>query len=393
MHIQSLSIFTSLCHSLPFSSFLTLSLSLSQSLSFSQSPSHTPPLLLFSSSLTHTQEYNTNDSHSPTYTHAHSYAPQDPHKQNDIENLNESNFKGIVIGGTYQHCFENCTPVVAHPSGMDKRVTGVSFSVSNHLELKLYIPKDDDTKVISVGCDWRWINTSPDGYLVCKGLFSAKKKLICYYLPRHPVEWATEVEREGSMSGFAKMQSADTCSSSEYYGTRHNSMILRGSNSRGNFGDDRDMTRDGVRGERDRDGREREGMDGDGEGMVIGEREDREEREDEVHYLDVEMDCQDGAYSPSIDVWDDIGSSLTLPLRSKPNQGLFYAHSNAETFVPSCQSTSFSTLDHVLCDYRTYNAVDDEDQLVLSLLKSSNADLNCPHIISFVLEYLLGEGR
>ena len=208
-----------------------------------------------------------------------------------------------------------------------------------------------------------------------------------------------EVEREGSLLGFAHMQSVDTCSS-EFYGNRSNSVILRGSTSRNNFGDDRDVTtRDVVRGERDRDGRSRhsgEGgdVDGDGEGMVMGEREDREEREEEVHYLDVEMDCQEGNYAPSIDAWDDLGSSLTLPLRTKPNHGLFYTHSNAETFIPSCQSTSFSTLDHALCDYHhTYSAVDDEDLLVVTLLKSSNADLNCPHIISFVLEYLLGENR
>jgi hypothetical protein len=34
--------------------------------------------------------------------------------------------------------------------------------------------------------------------------------------------------------------------------------------------------------------------------------------------------------------------------------------------------------------------ITEDDLLVTTLLKSSNADLNCPHIISYVLEYLLG---
>lgn len=131
---------------------------------------------------------------------------EDPHKQRDVTSLSELTFKGLVIGGTYQHCFEDMAPVVAPPSGSDKRVTGASFSHNQSLELKLYLPKDEHTKIISLGEEWKWIATSPDGYLVSKGPITHRKKLVCYYLPRHPVEWANDSEREGGR-GFGKRPS------------------------------------------------------------------------------------------------------------------------------------------------------------------------------------------
>ena len=78
----------------------------------------------------------------------YSMADSDQHENKD--KINELNFKGIVIGGTYQHCFEDDSPLIAPPLKMDKRVTGISITNMNELELKLYLPKDDTTKIINL---------------------------------------------------------------------------------------------------------------------------------------------------------------------------------------------------------------------------------------------------
>ena len=121
-------------------------------------------------------------------------AASDQHKNKD--KINELNFKGIVIGGTYQHCFEDDSPLIAPPLKMDKRVTGITITNTNELELKLFLPKDDTTKIINLGKNWKWMATVPDGFLLSKSPFSARKKLICYYLKRHPLHWAADIQRE-----------------------------------------------------------------------------------------------------------------------------------------------------------------------------------------------------
>ena len=42
----------------------------------------------------------------------------DPHRQSDdqLMGLSELTFKGPVIGGVYQHCFEGCAPLIAPPT-------------------------------------------------------------------------------------------------------------------------------------------------------------------------------------------------------------------------------------------------------------------------------------
>ena len=138
---------------------------------------------------------NNTKNHNNNYYNENSYnINNDKHKNNDI--INESNFKGIVIGGTYQHCFEEHSPLIAPPLKMDKRVTGIIINDKNELLLKLFLPKDDITKIINLGINWKWTATVPDGFLLSKSPFSARKKLICYYLQRHPLLWAADIERE-----------------------------------------------------------------------------------------------------------------------------------------------------------------------------------------------------
>ena len=108
--------------------------------------------------------------------------------------LNEKNFKGVVIAGVYQHLFENGLPVIAPPSAYDKKVVSVSFANNKigekSLQIILYIPKDKASKTIDLGANWIWTRTANDGFLVSKEKIRENKKIICYYLPRHPVEWA-----------------------------------------------------------------------------------------------------------------------------------------------------------------------------------------------------------
>ena len=148
-------------------------------------------------------------------------ADSDQHENKD--KINELNFKGIVIGGTYQHCFEDDSPLIAPPLKMDKRVTGISITNMNELELKLYLPKDDTTKIINLGINWKWMATVPDGFLLSKSPFSARKKLICYYSKRHPLLWAADIEREKEIQFQKNSNRCNYNSNNNFQSMRHNS--------------------------------------------------------------------------------------------------------------------------------------------------------------------------
>jgi hypothetical protein len=101
--------------------------------------------------------------------------------------LSTANFKGVVIGGTYQNCFENGMPVVAPPSSSEKRAVALRLCEEG-LELDMYIAKDMGMRPIKLGSHWCSMRTSPDGYLVFKETVETKK-FVCYYLPRDPLDW------------------------------------------------------------------------------------------------------------------------------------------------------------------------------------------------------------
>lgn len=333
-------------------------------------------------------------------------------------------FKGVVIGGTYQHCFDHSCPVVAPPCGMDKRVIGISYankdnfnlnfnshtnSNSNlNLNLKLYLPKDKNTKIICLGKDWKWMNTSPDGYLISKGQFSTRK-LVCYYIPRHPLEWALEGEREereereergGYSYGLsATMRRSIDTSSSDFYSGHSGSMSnLSKYPVVSTYHRDREMEREkeyGNEKENERNDRnernesERRNRENSME-VSEGEREyikDNNNNDDE-HFLHIEMDAEreghgdrhEDMYTHSMDNLEDSESVLTLPIHGNKIREIGNHHF----------SSQLSIAQHVLDGDCTDSALIDDDVLVSSILKNSNADLNCPNIISFVLEYLLG---
>ena len=106
--------------------------------------------------------------------------------------LNEQTFRGIVIGGVYQHCFDDTCPVVASPSCSEKRVVGLYFTATKALVLRLFIPKDRKTTSINLSSDWKCIRASPVGFLVAKTSFLKLSRFVCYFLPKHPLNWNIE---------------------------------------------------------------------------------------------------------------------------------------------------------------------------------------------------------
>jgi len=113
----------------------------------------------------------------------------DSHFFHPSSRLNEHNFKGIVIGGVYQHCFDNASPLVAAPTGSDKRVVDVSIQTDNSLVLSLYQPRSKSTKQIELGAYWQWMRCSPTGYLAFRSAIEPHHKTVCYFLPKHPDDW------------------------------------------------------------------------------------------------------------------------------------------------------------------------------------------------------------
>ena len=113
--------------------------------------------------------------------------------------LSERNFKGHVIGGVYQHSFDDFKPVVAPPATSDQRIIDVDLKQlsdgTSSLVIKLFASKDKECKYIDLGPQWVWTRTAQDGYLVCSEPLRASKKIVCYYLSRHPMEWANNVEQ------------------------------------------------------------------------------------------------------------------------------------------------------------------------------------------------------
>jgi hypothetical protein len=276
-----------------------------------------------------TQKSNENRTQPDYENEYYPYDTHDSHKQADNSYLSESNFRGIIFGGSYQHCFEDYSPVVAAPSGADKRVIGVSFSSKSNqvLFLKLYMPKDEKSKIINLGDNWKWIATSPDGYLVSKASIDGSKKL-CYYLPRHPIEWAIDTESDGFIGDQDKENMDLNCYSTS---------------------------------------REMEGFN-----LPMSH------SPDDLHYLDDRND---------MDLEEDYDFGVD---DSKPQPQYHHDH---RVVINQFNPPQYSPSSHIQ-DQRigSQNEEENEEELVSTLLKSSNADMACcQNIITFILEYLLGD--
>jgi hypothetical protein len=106
--------------------------------------------------------------------------------------LNEMNFQVTVIGGVYQQCFDDSYPVVSAPSCSDRRVVDVSINqADDSLVLCMYLPRDKTTKKIELGTKWLWMRCSPTGYLAFRSAIVPGVHSVCYFLPKHPDDWAS----------------------------------------------------------------------------------------------------------------------------------------------------------------------------------------------------------
>ena len=110
--------------------------------------------------------------------------------------VNELNFKGVVVGGIYENCFDDNVPVVSAPSTYDNRVVNVSFGGDNTLFLHIYFPNTKSMKAVNLGRSWSCYRTSTGAFLVTKTDLIPHRRMVCYYLPKHPLRWAAASPRE-----------------------------------------------------------------------------------------------------------------------------------------------------------------------------------------------------
>ena len=106
--------------------------------------------------------------------------------------LHELNFTNMVVGGCYQHSFQDSKPVIAPVANGGITVVGVRLCrTSNTLELQLNIP-GNETQIYSLGNSWKVISAAPTGYLVgsCDAFSSnVPSKSVLFFLPYHPYDW------------------------------------------------------------------------------------------------------------------------------------------------------------------------------------------------------------
>jgi len=261
--------------------------------------------------------------------------------------FNESNFKGVVIGGVYQHCFDGAFPLVAAATASDKRVVHVAVQDCGSLSLSLYLPKDKLVKQIDLGPDWRWIRCCPTGYLAFRES-SQRSMQVYYFLPKHPNDW-----RDDSLM--------DAVSSSDYVDRRRRALSQQ-------------VKRNSIIPQH-----ELRSFGGDHHLKIV----------DDNPSLDIEMDCQPlGASSPdhlldnsikSIDCDDDIHGNNFLSTHS------------AEDFNFSMNQT-MSPMSSTCDPAADVSCVGLPDHSLLDVVSNSNSEHFCnSSLIALVLDYLIDD--
>ena len=261
--------------------------------------------------------------------------------------FNESNFKGVVIGGVYQHCFDGAFPLVAAATASDKRVVHVAVQDCGSLSLSLYLPKDKLVKQIDLGPDWRWIRCSPTGYLAFRES-SQRSMQVYYFLPKHPNDW-----RDDSLM--------DAVSSSDYVDRRRRALSQQ-------------VRRNSIIPQH-----ELRSFGGDHHLKIV----------DDNPSLHIEMDCQPlGASSPehlldnsikSIDCDDDIHGNNFLST---------HAADDLNFSMNQTMSPMSSTCDPVA----DVSCVGFPDHSLLDVVSNSNSEHFCnSSLIALVLDYLIDD--
>ena len=120
--------------------------------------------------------------------------------QGGHDNLNENSFRGVIVGGTYENCFDNNVPVVSAPSTYEKRVVGVHFSCDRggaplSLKLMIVVPSrkgENQVKTVNMGPNWICYKVSTGGFLVAETNIVPYEPCRCYFLSKHPKDWTAK---------------------------------------------------------------------------------------------------------------------------------------------------------------------------------------------------------
>jgi hypothetical protein len=104
--------------------------------------------------------------------------------------VNELTFNGVIVGGVYENCFDSGIPVVSAPSSYDNRVVNVSMDCYGSLCLHLFLPNSKTIKIVNLGKNWYCYKTSTGAFLVTKNEIAPHRRMVCYFLPKHPLRWA-----------------------------------------------------------------------------------------------------------------------------------------------------------------------------------------------------------
>jgi hypothetical protein len=112
--------------------------------------------------------------------------------------LDHSSFRGMIVGGTYENCFDDNVPVVTAPTAREKRVVGVQLVPSTHsgtaacLKVFLFMASSRDEKQIksvNLGHHWVCYKISTGGFLVSRAEIMPYQSCTCYFMPKHPKKW------------------------------------------------------------------------------------------------------------------------------------------------------------------------------------------------------------
>lgn len=127
----------------------------------------------------------------------------------------ESHFCGLIVGGSYQHCFDDTLPVVAVPNSNEKRVVNI-FLCDQALSVLVYFPVTGKVLSVDLGNDWRWCKASPVGYLLHRNTqgksgtnLRRQTKLSCigvvyYFVSKHPNDLLGE--RDSALDGIDRSE-------------------------------------------------------------------------------------------------------------------------------------------------------------------------------------------
>ena len=106
--------------------------------------------------------------------------------------LDVNSFNGVVVGGEYQHCWIEGSPVITPLKGRSQdHVVGVTMQALGSLSVYVFRSAEKRVFPVDLGEDWTLMTAMPVGYLVT-GAKADVRGGVYYYLPHHPLKWSSE---------------------------------------------------------------------------------------------------------------------------------------------------------------------------------------------------------